>query len=258
MIILFTSNNIASNAIAKALISKHNFKKIGENEWRNNETRLIDTQLPTVLDIPDDIGSDSIIMLSSHKSKTPGKMLTAHIPGNWGDAGMGGEPKTLNIADACLLQKIAKEMKKEADRIEWQFCLEADHHGPTIKIPIMFVEIGNNEEQWRDRKAAEAIANAIVASLGPVENCESVVGFGGGHYQKRLTEVVVSDNIAVGHMAPKYVIDNIDEDMFRQALEKNVEKVTKIVVLKDETNTNQKEKIKKLAEKFNVEYHEVG
>ena len=40
--------------------------------------------------------------------------------------------------------------------------------------------------------------------------------------------------------------------MFRQAIEKNVEKVTKVVISKDETNLAQKEKIKKLADDYGI------
>lgn len=253
MIILFTSNNIASKKIAEKLILNHNFKKTKDNEWRNGSTKLIDTELPTVLDVPVDLESDCIIMLSTHKSKTAGKMLTAHLPGNWNDAGLGGKERTLNIAPATRLKKIALEMKKEADRIGWPFCLEADHHGPTISIPIIFVEIGNDEEQWKDETAAEAVANAVASALGTVNECETVIGFGGGHYQRDFTKLIVEGEMAIGHMAPKYVIDRLDEEMFKQAVEKNIEKISKVAVL-DDLNATQKEKIRKLAEKFEIEF----
>jgi D-tyrosyl-tRNA(Tyr) deacylase len=53
-------------------------------------------------------------------------------------------------------------------------------------------------------------------------------------------------------MAPKYAIEAVDAEMFRQAIEKNVEKVTKVVISRDETNLAQKEKIKKLAEDYGI------
>lgn len=257
LIILFTSNNTASKTIANVLISQHGFIKRKENEWERDGVKLLDTQLPTVLDVPESLETDLIIMLSSHKSRIPGKMLTVHIPGNWGEAGMGGDSRTLNIANPHRLQMIAKAMKAEADRIDWPFCLEADHHGPTISIPIIFVEIGNNEEQWSDKMAATAVANAVLASLGPVTKTISAIGFGGGHYQKKLTERVISGEIAVGHMAPKYAIDSIDISMFKQALEKNTEKIDKVIILKDEVNASQKTKIKEFSKQLDVDYIEM-
>ncbi|MFH1521124.1 MAG: D-aminoacyl-tRNA deacylase [Candidatus Micrarchaeota archaeon] len=248
---------MASKKIAEKLITGHGFRKTGDSAWEREGVKLIDTKLPTVLDVPENLETDYIIMLSTHKSKMAGKMLTAHIPGNWGNAGMGGKERTLNIAPGTILKKIAIEMNNEAKKIGWPFYLEADHHGPTIKIPIIFVEIGNGEEQWGDDSAVEAVANAVVASIGPVKECETVIGFGGGHYQKNFTKIVVDGKLAVGHMAPKYAIEELDEEMFKQAIEKNVEKISKVVVLKDETNLDQKKKIRKLAEKFNVGYEEL-
>jgi D-tyrosyl-tRNA(Tyr) deacylase len=207
--------------------------------------------------MPPNIEADCIIMLSSHKSKVPGKMLTAHVPGNWAEAGLGGEPRTLNIAAGSRLRKIAIEMKKEADKINWPFSLEADHHGPTINIPIIFVEIGNGEDEWKDTVAAGAVANAVARCLGSVETSTSTIGFGGGHYQKKITGLVIEGNLTIGHMTPKYVIDKIDEEMFKQAIEKNIERVEKVVVLKDETNASQKEKVGWLAKLFGLGYEEV-
>ncbi|MDD5171617.1 MAG: D-aminoacyl-tRNA deacylase [Candidatus ainarchaeum sp.] len=248
MIILFTSNNIASLNIAEMLIGKHGFEKISENEWRRGGVRMIDTKAPTVLEVPTDF-KEPILVLSTHKSKTPGKMLTAHVPGNWGEAGLGGEPKTLNIAPASRLKALIIELKKQGDGIGWPVSLEADHHGPTCDTPIMFVEIGNGEEQWRDESAAEAVANAVMASLDNKETYGTVFGAGGGHYSKVFTKLVLETNLAIGHIAPKYAIDGMDEGMFKQAVERGVEQVTKVVIIKDETSAPQRQKIKEFAEK---------
>ncbi|NYZ73859.1 hypothetical protein H0O00_01830 [Candidatus Micrarchaeota archaeon] len=237
--------------IAEMLIANHGFVKTKENEWRWGKTRMIDTKAPTVIDVPTDF-NEPVLVLSTHKSRTPGKMLTAHIPGNWGEAGLGGEPRTLNIAPASRLKALVVALKKEGDRIGWPVSLEADHHGPTCDTPIMFVEIGNGEEQWQDREAAEAVANAVMASLDNNETYETVLGFGGGHYSKGFTRLVLETGFAVGHIAPKYAIDGMDEAMFRQAVERNMEKVMKVVVLKDETNAKQRQKIKEFAEKLGL------
>lgn len=247
MILLFTTNSTASANIAHMLIEKHGFKKTKEDEWQKGDVRMIDTKAPTVLEVPTDF-DDTMIVLSPHKSRTAGRMLTAHVSGNWGDADMGGKPRTLNMVPASRLKALIIELKKEGDRIGWPVSLEADHHGPTCDTPIMFVEIGNDEEQWQDEKAAEAVANAVVASLGNNNTYETVFGVGGGHYSKAFTKLVLETDLAVGHIAPKYAIDSIDAELFRQAVERNVEKVSKVLVLKDETNAAQREKVKALAD----------
>ncbi len=243
--IVHTSKNEASAAIADKL------NGLG--------VKSEDTNAPTVLDVPTDFECDCLLVLSTHKSKNPGKMLTCHLPGNWSNADLGGRPKTLNIAPASMLKVLLEELKREGERIGWPCSLEADHHGPTCTVPIIFVEIGNDLEQWKDAVAADAVANAIVKMIDRVEKgsekYDAFFGVGGGHYS-RFTDFVLANNKAVGHIAPKYAIDLLEEndgEMFKQAIEKNVEKVEKVLVLKDEANAKQKEKVLALANKFGLE-----
>lgn len=258
VIVLFTSENTASANIARKLAGMHGFtaREDGNgDEWVRGDTRLIDTHAPTVLDVPADFEADCLLVLSTHRSKVPGKMLTAHVPGNWADAGMGGRPRTLNVAPVSVLKILLQELKGEGDRIGWPVSLEADHHGPTCEVPILFVEIGNGESEWKDERAAEAVANAVAASLGRAaehETFETVFCVGGGHYSRTFTKLVLETPLAVGHILPKYAIDALDEEMFRQAVEKNVEKVAKVLVSRDETNAAQRGKISALAEKYGI------
>jgi D-aminoacyl-tRNA deacylase len=253
MLILTTSKNQASANIAKALIENHGFAESGKDEWRSGLGIVLkETHAPSVLEVPTDFDTDCILVLSTHRSKNPGKALTAHIPGNWGDAQMGGEPRTLNIAPASRLKALIQELKEEADRIGWEASLEADHHGPTCDVPIMFVEIGNGEAEWADASAGEAVANAVMAAAKRSESFETVFGIGGGHYPKGFTKLAIESDLAIGHMAPKYAIDSLSGAMFAQAIERNVEKVSKVVVLKDETNAAQKEKVVKLAHDYGI------
>lgn len=256
MHILFTDKNPASKLIAQMLIDHHGFKADGADRWKGGyDTALIDTKVASVLDVPTDFDTDTLIVLSTHRSKVPGKMLTAHVPGNWGAADMGGEPKTLNIAPAALLKMVIQELKKEGDGINWPVSLEADHHGPLSKKPIVFVEIGNGEEQWGEKEAANAVANATISAIsryGMEKKPIIAFGVGGGHYPKTFTRLVIETDIAVGHILPKYSIESLDERMFRQAIEKNVEPIEKILIAKDETNLAQKDKMKKLAGSFGI------
>lgn len=252
MIILFTSNNIASKNIADSLITNQGFTKSSEDTWQLGQTKLINTKAPTVLEVPTDFDTDCLMVLSTHKSKNPGRMLTAHLPGNWDNAEMGGSPRTLNIAPASVLKIMLQELDKEARKIGWETSLEADHHGPTCKLPILFVEIGSGEREWADKTAADAVARAITAVMKREERFETFFGVGGGHYPKAFTKLTLQGELAVGHILPKYLIDTLDEDMFRQAIERSVEKVTKVIIAKDETNMSQKEKIKAMAEKFSI------
>lgn len=273
MIILFTSKNIASANIAKQLMDWHGFAKSdASGTWELDGVRLIDTKAPSVLEVPTDFETDLILVLSTHRSKVPGKMLTAHIPGNWDKAEMGGRERTLNIADAVRLKRLLIALKREGDGIGWPVSLEADHHGPTCGAPIIFVEIGNGEGEWADEDAARAVANAVMELVagesedtetekgGPPKRetrnpkPETVFGAGCGHYPRLFSRLELESDYAFGHMAPKYAIDAMDEEMFRQAIEKNVERATKVIISKDETNLKQKEKMIGFANRYGIGY----
>lgn len=253
MILLFTPHNIASKNIAERLIESHGFEKKG-NFWEKEGTLLIETNAKTILEVPTDFDTDCIVVLSTHKSKNHEKVLTAHIPGNWGEAGAGGQPRTLNIAYASKLKIFLQEIKKEGEKIGWKTSLEADHHGPTCNVPIIFVEIGTSENEWNDRAAVSAIASAIANAIKRDEKFETFFGVGGGHYAKDFTQMILETELAVGHIAPKYVLDEMDGEMFLQGIERTVEKVSKIIILKKEASSSHKRKLIELAEKHGIRY----
>ncbi|MEW6722673.1 MAG: D-aminoacyl-tRNA deacylase [Candidatus Micrarchaeota archaeon] len=254
MILLFTSNNEASKNIAMKLVEEQGFEPDGEDKWRRGPHILLETRAKSVLEVPTDFETECIIVLSTHKSKIKEKVMTAHYPGNWDRADMGGEARTLNMADAGRLKLILREMKKEADAIGWRCGLEADHHGPTGKVPIIFAEIGSTEEEWKDKKAASAMARALSRGIEADGRFDCFLAFGGGHYPRPFEKEAFEGELAVSHIAPKYAIDSIDEGMFAQAVGKNVGKVVKVLMLKDETNAAQKDKVRGFAEKFGLKF----
>jgi D-aminoacyl-tRNA deacylase len=249
-LILYTSKNIASASIAKKMI------EIGAT------IEPIDTVSDSVLDIPTDFDTDCIIVLSTHKSKAGNPMLTAHFPGNWDKADMGGKERTLNIADGKMLKRIIHELDiaNKKHKLDWPLFIEADHHGPNSLVPIIFVEIGSTEKEWKNEKAAMVVAEAVNNSVRKTQDSEleTVFCIGGGHYSKEFTKMALEqEDIAIGHICPKYAIDSLAEDIFRQAIEKNTGSVTRVLVLKESTNSSQKKKIESLCKRFGVSYEEV-
>jgi D-aminoacyl-tRNA deacylase len=252
MMLLFSSGNVASRNIAQKLINEQDFLPDGVDRWKKGAHELIDTKVQRVLDVPMDFETDCIIVLSTHRSKIDEKIFTAHYPGNWSGADLGGEPKTLNIADPSRLKILFGEMRREAEKIGWKCGLEADHHGPTGKVPIIFAEIGSGEEEWDDLDAASGMARAISRAIERNEKYESFFAVGGGHYPKQFEKMVLEGDLAIGHILPKYAIDGIDEKMFAQAIQKSTDKVVKVIILKDETNSSQKTKITEMAARYGI------
>lgn len=259
-VIVFTSKQTASENAANCLIEL-GFEKIKDNEWQYKKIRLIDTNVDSVLDVPTNFNTDYLIVLSSHKSKNNKPALTAHFPGNWNEALLGGNAKTLNIAYASKLKIIMQNIKNLAENerfnLGWDVTLEVDHHGPTCDLPIIYVEIGCTEKEWNDKHAGKIIAEAVLNATENEKKYETVFGIGCGHYPKEFNKIEFEDKVAMGHILPKYHLSALDNDLFRQAIEKNVEKVNKVYALKDKLNVKEKKNIKELCNSFSVEYIEL-
>ncbi len=159
---------------------------------------------------------DSWIFASKHKAKSGTPSLTTHSPGNWTpEALYGGSPEQLSVAEPRLIKAALQTLKarRDATGIEYEVSLEVTHHGPTaMDSPVVFVEIGSGPEQWSDPSAADVTARAILdtVALKYPDSWVPCVGFGGGHYPPRFTEIMLSTQYAVGHIMPKYVTDNIN------------------------------------------------
>lgn len=250
MIILFTEKNEASKNIADHLI-EIGFKNTERDTWQMRNVKLINTHAETVLEVPVDFETDCILVLSTHKSMKPKPMLTVHFPGNWGTAELGGENKKLNIAYASKLRQLflaLNECNKKTG-LNWEVCLEADHHGPTCNVPIIFIEIGSSLDEWSNGLAGETVARAIITCLDLPKATKTFFGVGGGHYAREFGKIMLEKDVAIGHILPKYNIENAEEEILLQAITKNVEKTEGILILKESTNAKQKEKIAQFAKK---------
>jgi D-tyrosyl-tRNA(Tyr) deacylase len=98
---------------------------------------------------------------------------------------------------------------------------EATHHGPVdLKTPCFFAEIGSTLKEWQDRQAGEAVARAILA----LETRERPVflGFGGGHYVARQTELIFKAAVAFGHLFSNYQMAGVNREVVEEACRKSM------------------------------------
>lgn len=251
---LYTNNNVASKNIAKIMIDEIGFSPFRDGCHTYQGIRLYDTFAPDIINIPTNYNENALVVLSTHKSKNPEKALTVHYPGNWDKAEFGGIEKTLNFAPASLMKNIAIELEKAAQEIDYKFTLEADHHGPTTQTPIIYAEIGTESRQWEDLDAIRKMAKAIVKGTMEKREYGTFFAVGGGHYPKEFNLIETDkEEMAVGHILPKYLVDKIDKKMLFEAIEKSVEKVTQIRVIKESLNVKQKTKIADFADEAELE-----
>lgn len=261
--ILFSSRaeigeNLASNNTARELI-KLGFEQKTETEWRCGNAKLIDTKFDRALNVPTSYDADYFIVLSPHKSEMKLKSLTVHIPGNWDSAEHGGAPRTLNTSYASKQRILLRKMHEKNQKYGLGFNVnyEVDHHGPTIGKPMIFVEIGSSEAEWNNPHAARVMAESVFETLDEDESCESYFGVGGGHYAPVFTPYAIEKGIGFGHMLPKYRADSLAKDTFEQAIRKNVEEISGIMLDKKGVNKEQREKVEKLADEFGMEVKKI-
>ncbi len=161
-----------------------------------------------------------IIVASKHKSKDGNRVLTAHYTGNSGSAEFGGHSRKFSYPAPFVLRSILLNMQKVAKEIGYEVAMESTHHGPTdVALPMVYAEIGSGEEQWEDQIAGEVAARAILEVKE--EKLPVAVGFGGGHYAKRQSKLLLENKVTFGHNFPNHQIDNLDLELVRQAIDKS-------------------------------------
>jgi D-aminoacyl-tRNA deacylase len=175
--------------------------------------------------LDEQLSADLFIFASRHKSAAFRPALLTHIPGNWADAKLGGKPSQLCPAPPTALKTalltLLKELKR-LDLMDWACGLEATHHGPWIEnTPVLFIEIGSTEKEWRNKIAAEIVAKSIVAVAQNLDkNYPIVLGFGGPHYCPAFSRLCAETEYALSHIMPRYHIDQVSEALIQHAIDR--------------------------------------
>ena len=245
VIILVSEQDIAGINMRTFLRELHEFAEVAftpPESWPKGNYTLEYTNDKTIclLSIPEKqiyaeylegtVETNLIIFASKHYSQTGKKTLLVHPVGNWGIIDMGsGLEKTVCIAPAYALYRgmhALLKYQKEAQLDHYWVGMEVTHHGPSINLPVIFMEAGGSEEEWKDLQATRVVAQAIldVAKLYTVpdfkEDLDTYIGIGGGHYAPSFIKRAQAEILMIGHMVPKYKSENLDEEMIKQAYER--------------------------------------
>lgn len=163
--------------------------------------------------IPKGLGVDRIVFLSRHRAASGRKALTVHSMGVFlpGGPDFGGKPGYLSPAMPLDEMHLLRSMKEYSNIIpEFAVSLEATHHGPAVGLPSCNFEIGSTAEHWPIKEAGEVQGRVLYdVYFSHMTNIDTpiAVGFGGGHYAPRFTDIVLKYNVAVGHIIPSYILD---------------------------------------------------
>ena len=213
-LILASAQDQAAKNIATRMLELYDFEKLPT--LRNAYVRegvtlmMVAGNVTQITEAPMD--AEEIIVASRHASESGNPSLTVHVP---------GEPEKLELAEAApsTIKTALETLVRVCDELglPYDVSLEATHHGPTkLDVPVTFVEIGSSPEQWRDERAGEAVARAIMDAATSPSECHQALGLGGPHYAPRHTEVVLHTDVGIGHILPKYV--DFDRELIERAI----------------------------------------
>jgi len=246
-----TGTTFQKNPVYQAQVNKKEITLILLNEETIHAQHLTDS-----------FAKPSLIVFISRHSSTSGKpTLSVHTPGNIGPAEFGGLPKQISVSPAVAMRDALKALAffKEGMQLDYEVSYECTHHGPSLNAPTMFVELGSSPKQWRDLKAAEAVAHAAMSAIGKftVSDETAVLGLGGTHYNQRFTNMTLDDETVFGHMIAKYAVPLVDAGMLRQCLEKTLEKVEYAVLDWKGIKSADKPKLLKALEEVELSYRKI-
>jgi D-aminoacyl-tRNA deacylase len=247
MILIVASNtDIASLNIKQQILKYHSFWEIKKTFQRNpvyskqiggQEVILVTLNDESVRaqNLPEDFPNvDLIVFISRHSSQSCRPTLSVHTTGNFGDSELGGRPRKLSVAPAFAMHTALKvlNVKKEVMKLNYEVSYECTHHGPSIDVPTMFVELGSSEPQWKDLQAARVVGDATMAAISnfSASSKSAVLGIGGTHYNQKFTRMALQDGTVFGHMVPKYAVHLVDVEMLTQCLICTLERVSSAVL----------------------------
>ena len=171
---------------------------------------------------------DEVVFMSRHSAMSGEAALTVHPIGNFHESKFGGRERTLVRSNPALMTDALRKISRYNDMNDFKVCFEVTHHGPWLSKPTFFIEIGSDERNWGNERAADILSDVLL-DMEP-NGYETAVGVGGGHYAPRFTEVALNFGINFGHMLPNYHLqESTDDDIVRMVKDACASSETKLV-----------------------------
>jgi len=245
ILIVGSTVDLASVNVGKRLLEVCDFEESGETFQGNltystsvdgKDVKYVQFNVEPVYtqNLTDFFSPELVIFISRHSSKSGLPTLTVHTPGNLGESQFGGLPREVSISPASSMKRALRELARLNDKLDlnYQVSYEGTHHGPSLNVPTMFVELGSSPVQWGDEKAALVVARSAIAALDgeDAEMNRTVLGIGGSHYNMKFTGLALKTDIAFGHMVPNYAVSILDRDLIRRCQECTLETVDACVL----------------------------
>jgi len=205
-----------------------------------------------------------LFFASTHRSKKGDPSLCLHVAGNWRGNELGGkEGKVCNTSALVmkyLFQKLDENAKKDNELYgKYKVSMEGTHHGPLVSIPSCFIELGSEEAEWKDEKAAKVIAETIL-SLNEIEmselrtrGWEPTIAIGGGHYCLNFNQIQLNSEYAIGHVIPDYGFP-VNETILKEAEEKTKEQISEVLIDWKSMKSVERQKLLEVVDRVGLDY----
>ena len=267
MRVLVTSEkDLASQTIKSVLENEYGFSSYGETFENNpilslNESTILITTNRDMIycdHLEQHFHAEAFIFCSRHRAESAKPSLLVHSTGNLGqEALFGGNPYEVSISAPSLVAAALRRLsieQVERNLIDFDVSLEVTHHGPTsMNVPLVFVELGSTEEYWVHKEGARAVAAAVMDCTKEPIQTESVIGFGGTHYASKFNKLVLKKEYKIGHIAPKYSINELTLDVVSQMIKRTTGKVNKAIVDWKGMNAENKEHVFPILDELKIE-----
>jgi len=261
--VIVSSKDPAGITIKESLMRLYEFEKTKDifdksPVYKFQNIKLYTSAKESVLceNIDDKIKADIFVFATKHKSQSGIPSLSVHGIGNWGNADRehGGKDKTLCISPANYLKEALTFLEKN-NAVKFDVVQECTHHGPFLKKPVMFIEIGSSEKQWKNKDAADIIAKAIahIEIVNPMM-FKAAIGIGGLHTTPNFKKIMLKTDIALSHVCPKYNLQNLDEDLIISAMRSSYPGAAEMAILDWKGLGEFKEKITGMLKKLSIPF----
>jgi len=158
------------------------------------------------------------VAASGQASLTLHPIGVPHLPRNevgpyGGHGGMASPPSTRL---ASWWKRLLGMAPSDPSVDGFDLSLEVTHHGPTVGVPCLFIEVGSTDATWGHEGAARLLATIMHHGLlgseddaWDIEQHEGqlvLVTLGGGHYAPRANQLASLEGVWLGHMLATYAL----------------------------------------------------
>lgn len=261
ILFIYSSLDPAGTLLAKNIREYYKMEKISDSLYNYGDKYMLKVNLDITNtdNIENSISFKPkiIIFLSRHTSLAKRKTLSVHVSGNPGSsAEYGGKPRSLAPSHPLLMKSLLIKIRELADRYkahEYSVTMEVTHHGPTeIKTPSLFIEVGSTIEEWKDPKAIKILYEALISAIDTPISGIPCIGFGGPHYAPIFTKYMIESEYAIGHIFSKYILNEIDRKIVREAMLKSLNAKKALLDWKG-MKGDERRRIKDILEEIDIE-----